>query len=91
MSQYGSIVSQNLYIKKTQPSHISKHNFLHLYMIWLIWRESCLPALDARGSMTGTSEYLNSKSNQRTRTLLLNYTTITLEHIWKFLIGPSSS
>lgn len=71
-----------------QPSHISKHEFSHSYDSGQ-HGDSWVPTLSAMGSMSGTSEYPNSRSIEGTHTLLPNYVN-TLEHIWKFLVGTSS-
>jgi hypothetical protein len=71
-----------------QPSHISKHEFSDPYDSGQ-HGDSWVPTLSAMCSMSGTSEYPNSKAIQGTHTLLPNY-VVTLKHIWKFLVGTSS-
>ncbi len=77
-----------MFVSDPQTNHISKHEFSHPYDSGQNG-DSWVPTLSAMGSMSGTSEYPNSRSIQGTHTLLPNYMN-TLEHIWKFLVGTSS-
>jgi|SRR5215204_1397997 len=86
-----TIVYQTRYFMSgsdTHPNHISKHQFSHPYDSGQ-QGDSWVPTLGAMGSMSGTSEYPNSKSIQGTHTLLPNYAN-TLQDIWKFLLGTGS-
>jgi len=68
-----------MFVSDPQTNHISKHEFSHPYDSGQNG-DSWVPTLSAMGSMSGTSEYPNSRSIQGTHTLLPNYMN-TLEHI----------